>query len=70
VVKLVHILHTQISADGKLLEHYHVLDIARRYYDMQLVTIELDQQCQCFLHRQTMGWSRLRVPDLRWSSEL
>jgi hypothetical protein len=28
------------------------------------------QSCQCFLHRQTMGWSRSRVPILMWSCEL
>jgi hypothetical protein len=44
VVKLVHILRTQISADEKCLEHYHVLDIAGRCYNMQLIVIELDQQ--------------------------
>jgi hypothetical protein len=26
--------------------------------------------CQCFLHRQDIGWSRSRVPVLRWSCEL
>jgi hypothetical protein len=44
VVKLMHILRIRISADGKCLEHYHVLNIARKCYDMQLVAIELDQQ--------------------------
>jgi hypothetical protein len=42
VVKLVRIPRTQISVDGKCLEHYHVLNIVRRCYGMQLVTIELD----------------------------
>jgi hypothetical protein len=42
VVKLVYILCTQISVDGKCLEHYHVLDIVGRCYNMQLVVIELD----------------------------
>jgi hypothetical protein len=27
------------------LEHYHILNIAGKCYDMQLVIIELDQQC-------------------------
>jgi hypothetical protein len=45
VVKSVRIPHNQISTDRKCLEHYHVLNIAGRYYGMQLVTIELDQQC-------------------------
>jgi hypothetical protein len=40
VMKLVHILHNQISAYGKCLEHYHVQDIVEKQYDMQLVTIE------------------------------
>jgi hypothetical protein len=44
VVKLVHILHTRISVDEKCLKHYHVLNIAGKCYDMQLVVIELDQQ--------------------------
>jgi hypothetical protein len=26
--------------------------------------------CRCFLHRQDIGWSRSRVPILRWSGEL
>jgi hypothetical protein len=44
VVKLVHILCTRIFVDEKYLEHYHVLNIAEKCYDMQLVAIELDQQ--------------------------
>jgi hypothetical protein len=44
MVKSVRILRTWIFADRKCLEHYHVLDITGRWYDMQLVTIELDQQ--------------------------
>jgi hypothetical protein len=44
VMKSVRILHTRISVDGKCLEHYDVLNIVGRCYDMQLVTIELDQQ--------------------------
>jgi hypothetical protein len=44
MVKLVRILRTQIFADGKCLEHYHVLNIVERCYDIQLVAIELDQQ--------------------------
>jgi hypothetical protein len=44
VVRSVHIPRTRISADRKYLEHYHVLNIAEKCYDMQLVTIELDQQ--------------------------
>jgi hypothetical protein len=44
VVKLVHILRTRISDDGKCLEHYHILNIVGKCYDMQLVAIELDQQ--------------------------
>jgi hypothetical protein len=44
VVKSVRISGTRISTDEKCLEHYHVLNIAGRCYDMQLVTIELDQQ--------------------------
>jgi hypothetical protein len=43
VVKLVHISRTQISTDGKCLEHCHVLNIAENCYDIQLVVIELDQ---------------------------
>jgi hypothetical protein len=39
---LVHIPRTRISADGKCLEHYHVLNVARKCYDIQLITIELD----------------------------
>jgi hypothetical protein len=30
----------------------------------------LEKICQCFLHRQDIGWSRSRVPILRWSCEL
>jgi hypothetical protein len=26
--------------------------------------------CQCFLHRQDIGWSRSCIPVLRWSCEL
>jgi hypothetical protein len=37
VVKLVHILCTRISTYGKFLEHYHVLNIAGKCYDMQTV---------------------------------
>jgi hypothetical protein len=44
VMKLVHILHTRISAYGKCLEHCHILNIEEKCYDMQLVAIELDQQ--------------------------
>jgi hypothetical protein len=44
VVKSMHILRTQISADEKWLEHYHVLNIAEKCYEMQLVAIKLDQQ--------------------------
>jgi hypothetical protein len=44
VVKLVHIPCTRIFADEKCLKHYHVLNIAGKCYDMQLVAIELDQQ--------------------------
>jgi hypothetical protein len=44
VVKLVHISCTRISAYEKCLEHYHVLNIAGKCYDMQLDAIELDQQ--------------------------
>jgi hypothetical protein len=44
VIKSVRISHTRISVDGKCLEHYDVLNIVGRCYDMQLVTIELDQQ--------------------------
>jgi hypothetical protein len=29
-----------------------------------------NEDCRCFLHRQTMGWSRSCVPVLRWSCEL
>jgi hypothetical protein len=43
VVKLVHIPHIQIFIDEKCLEHYHILNIAGKCYDIQLVTIELDQ---------------------------
>jgi hypothetical protein len=28
------------------------------------------ESCRCFMHRQDIGWSRSRVPVLRWSSEL
>jgi hypothetical protein len=28
------------------------------------------QMCQCFLHRQDIGWLRSRVPIPRWSCEL
>jgi hypothetical protein len=38
------ILHTRIFTDGKCLEPYHVLDIAGKCYDVQLVAIKLDQQ--------------------------
>jgi hypothetical protein len=41
----VRIPHTRISEDGKRLNHYHVLDIAGKCYDMQLVAIILDLQC-------------------------
>jgi hypothetical protein len=44
VVKSVRILRARIFTDGKCLEHYHILNIAEKCYDMQLVTIELDQQ--------------------------
>jgi hypothetical protein len=43
VVKLVYIPRTRISTDGKCLEHYHVLNIGGKYYDMQFIEIELDQ---------------------------
>jgi hypothetical protein len=43
VVKPLRKLCNRISADGKCLEQYHVLNIAEKCYDMQLVTIELDQ---------------------------
>jgi hypothetical protein len=43
VVKLVYIPCTRISAYGKCLERYHVLNIAEKCYDMELITIELDQ---------------------------
>jgi hypothetical protein len=41
-VKLVHISHTRIFTDRKCLEYYHILNIAGKCYDMQLVAIELD----------------------------
>jgi hypothetical protein len=44
VVKLVCIPRTCIFVNEKCLEHYHILDIAERCYDMQLIAIELDQQ--------------------------
>jgi hypothetical protein len=44
VVKLMRISCTRISTDEKCLEHYHILNIAGKCYDMQLVVIELDQQ--------------------------
>jgi hypothetical protein len=42
MAKSVCIVHTGISIDGKCLEHYHILNIARMCYDMHLVAIELD----------------------------
>jgi hypothetical protein len=42
VVKSVRISRTWIFADGKCLEHYYVLNIAGKCYDMQLVVIKLD----------------------------
>jgi hypothetical protein len=45
MVKLVHIPRTQISIDEKCLKHYHVLNTMGKCYDIQLVTMELDQQC-------------------------
>jgi hypothetical protein len=42
MVKLVHIPLTRISTDEKCLEHYHILNIAEKCYDMQLIVIELD----------------------------
>jgi hypothetical protein len=41
VAKLVHILCTRISTDEKCLEHYHILNIAGKCYDTQLVAIDL-----------------------------
>jgi hypothetical protein len=41
VVKLVHILRTEIFTYEKFLEHYHVQGIAGRCYDMQLDAIIL-----------------------------
>jgi hypothetical protein len=45
MVKLVHIPRTQIFTDEKCFEHYHIINIAGKCYDMQLVLIEFDQQC-------------------------
>jgi hypothetical protein len=42
VVKSVCILHTRISAGNA--EYYHILDIAGKCYDMQLIIIVLNQQ--------------------------
>jgi hypothetical protein len=39
-----YIPRTRIFADGKYLEYWHVLNIAEKCYDMQLIAIELDQQ--------------------------
>jgi hypothetical protein len=44
VMKSMYIPCTRISIDGKYLDHYHILDIVGKCYDMQLVTIVLDQQ--------------------------
>jgi hypothetical protein len=30
----------------------------------------LDKFCQCYLHQQTIGWSRSCIPVLRWLCEL
>jgi hypothetical protein len=44
VVKLVCILHIQISAYGRYLVDFHVLVGVGRWYDMQLGIVGLSQQ--------------------------
>ena len=44
VVRWVRILRTQIYANGKYLVDSHILTVMRRFHDMQLVIVGLDQQ--------------------------
>jgi hypothetical protein len=44
VVKLVCKLHIQISVDKRYLVNFHVQVRVGRWYDMQLVVVELGQQ--------------------------
>jgi hypothetical protein len=44
VVKLLCKLHIQIFADGRYLVDFHIQVGVERWYDMQLIVVELGQQ--------------------------
>jgi hypothetical protein len=61
--------HDSFSHTTNKCNYFH-RQIQSALNDGHLTLRDAHQMCHCFLHQQTMGWSRLRIPVMRWSCEL